>query len=280
MKALFIIACTAVAAQTIAYDLSESPLRSEVFALITADGGIRSKIAAMPAEKRNAMRDYVRLQYARDEDKSYELARILLCLGDEAIYQEILKKRDYGALQDTLDPHAFELIAPEMSRDDPPRWNAMGIPIYPDSALAQQAIGTMLRRMPESPQQVKAWMDTFVNADVSQQELQQIFRSWWTTNEAAWRRRDFTALKAGPDMSHRNIPKMRAEKRANEAGTAIEGASLPVRRPIQPAPSATVPSQNSEPFGIPWLHFALVGTLVLCVAFGIREWLHTRNARK
>jgi len=71
MKALLIMVCVAFAYPGVAYDLTDSPLRSEVLELLQSNGGIRSRIFAMPAEKKRAMLEYVRLQQSRDVAKDF-----------------------------------------------------------------------------------------------------------------------------------------------------------------------------------------------------------------
>lgn len=269
MKTLPIVACMAVAFSAVAYDLTEDPLREEAFNLISADGSIRARIAAMSAEKKRAMLEYVRLQYTRDKDKSFELSRILLFLGDEATYQEMLQKNDYGSLQATLDPHIFELIAPIMFRSDKNFLRQEFV--FPPSIRARNAIVWMLWQMPEVPKSIKDWND-WSSLSISESEMQQIFRDWWTANEAAWRRRDFAALKPGRDMSHRNIYKMREDVLAREAAAAaLNATTTPQSKPSpQPTSAFTLPSpatdstQRRPKLGI---------VLLVLVAIGISLWV-------
>lgn len=275
MKHFLIIACVAVAATTFAYDLTDSPLRAEVLELLKESGGIRSRIMALPAEKNKAMLDYVRLQQSRDVAKDFDYQSVLLCLGDEATYQDLLKKKDFGSLQDTLDPHAFELIAPEMFGDLTPR----GPRIYSYSTYARSAIVHMLWQMPEVPPRIKAWLETFRDTDLSNEESQQIFRDWWTANEDAWRRRNFAVLKAGPDMSHRNIPKRRAAKRAEEAAAAA-AAGTSATTPAQQTAAPAVQPLFAEPSKTSWVRVAALGALILSFVLGIGAWRAAHKGRR
>ena len=78
-----------------------------------------------------------------------------------------------------------------------------GVPRQPHAELALDCVSNILRLMPQVPAHAKNWIDTFTGTVVRGREVQRIFCNWWIENADAWRRRDFAALKSGPDMSHR-----------------------------------------------------------------------------
>jgi hypothetical protein len=270
-----IIAAVVLTPIAFAYELTESPLRSEVLDLLVADTSIRSKVYAMPAEKKRAMLEYVHLQKARDVQKDYNFFWLLLFLHDEATYQELAKKKDYSMLQDTLDPHALELIAPGMFANDQP----VSEHVFPRSVLAEQAMIGMLLEMPEVPMRIKNWIRHFGDTDVDWVEHRQLFRDWWTKNEAAWRRRDFTALEPGPDMSHRRRPDLILYERKAAAVSprpvlATPAPAVPMLSPpATPTPVAIANDSSRNGLAI------IIGVVALgALGIGLLAWRRVRRS--
>jgi len=258
-------------------ELTESPLKEDANRLI-GKGVLRlyPEIRKMSAAKRIAFASYLRQEAAKDPEIRDSVNHILLVLGDEAAMQQFGREHKWRSLADTKNPRAVEIIAAGlMTNDDNPAYET------PSHDAASQ-LAVVLLNWPEIPPEVSGWIMKFRGWIMNARDDRQLMREWWVANEAAWRRRDFAALKPGRDLVGRDRIDPRTLPSPPPAtpeplAAAPSIPQLPAPRPQQSAP-ATPPTLPSDP-GSP-VPFAVIAGACL-VAVGWVLWLaHARRRAK
>ena len=103
--------------------------------------------------------------------------------------------------------------------------------------------------MPQVPAHAKNWVDRFDFAVVSRREVQRIFCDWWIENADAWRRRDFAAIKGGPNMSHRHYSKL---TQAEKVRIRAEDDPGKPTAPLPTPPPIPLLKTNTKPVRVPF----------------------------
>jgi hypothetical protein len=113
-------------------------------------------------------------------------------------------------------------------------------------------------------------------------EIRDMVREWWTENEEAFRRKEFKAVKPGPDYTDRSA------KRAEARGWAFNDrlaaffppapSATPNEIPSTPPPAviAQVPASTATAQNDSWLGFAIAGGCALLLALAV--WMQARRA--
>jgi len=209
--------------------------------------GAYAEAQKMAPNRRKELIEYLGNEKRRDiAENHWRYERIQVGLGDEDMLEEYIRRSEFGTLRYIPSPHILELAAPEMFRTDL-RWVSVdGLPRELHAELAIGCVGNILRLMPQVPAHAKNWIDTFTGTVVSRREVQRIFCNWWIENADAWRRRDFAALKSGPDMSHRQYGKLtQAEQERIRADDDLGNPTPPLPTP----PPIPLLKNNTEPVG-------------------------------
>ena len=243
LSIVLIASCCEVAGQM---SFTESPLRDEaVRIVILSPEEAYSEAQKMAPDRRKELIEYLGNEKRRDIDQNrWRYEGIQLGLGDEDMLKEYIRRSEFGTLRYIPNPHILELAAQEMFQDDH-RWVLVdGVPRQPHTELALDCVSNILRIMPQVPAHAKNWVDTFNFTVVSRHEVQRIFCNWWIENADAWRRRDFAALKSGPDMSHRQYSKLTQAEQDRIQADDDPGRSRP---PLPTPPPISVPKTNTEP---------------------------------
>lgn len=245
LSIVLIASCCEVAGEI---NFTESPLRDEAVRIVNlSPEEAYSEAQKMAPDRRKELIEYLGNEKRRDiAGNRWRYERIQVGLGDEDMLQEYVRRSEFGTLRYIPNPHILELAAAEMFQDDH-RWALVnGVPRQPHSELALDCVSNILRIMPQVPAHAKNWVDTFRYTEVSRREVQRIFCNWWIENADAWRRRDFAALKSGPDMSHRHYSKLTQAEQVRIRGEDDLGNPTP---PLPTPPPIPLLKTNTEPAG-------------------------------
>jgi len=256
MKALLVFVVIAICNEAVGLrDFTNGPMKAEALRILNlSPEGAYSEAQKMSSRTREELLDYLKNEMRMDMDSGqngpnfdrwhYEGA--LIGLGDEDMMKEHVRRAEFGILRFIPNPHILELAGPEMFRADL-RWvSVKGVPRQSHAARAMSCVNNQLRLMPQVPAHVKNWLDTFSSLILSPREGQRIYCDWWIENADAWRRRDFAALKSGPDMSHRHYSKLTQAEQVRILTADDSGNPTP---PLPTPPPIPLLKTNTEPAG-------------------------------
>lgn len=225
-------------------ELSDGPSREDANRLLgKGPATLYPEIQKMDQTRRIAFASYLRQEAAKDPEIRRNVDNILLFLGDETTMQKFAQANQWWMLAETKNSHAVDLIAAGlMANDDLP---GAETPSY----YAAQQLEVILLNWPEIPSEVSAWIKRFHGWWMNSRDSRELLREWWVANEAAWRRRDFAALKPGRDLVGRDRFGPNGERLYDRALAPAKPAtigpptdatqSLPLQlSPARPAPEA------------------------------------------
>ncbi len=286
MKALLVILVLAICNEAVGQPaFTDGPLRDEAVRIVSlSPEEAYSEAQKMAPDRRKELIEYLGNEKPRDiAENRWRYERIQVGLGDEDMLQEYIRRSEFGTLRYVPNPHILELAAQEMFQDDH-RWVLVdGVPRQPHSELALDCVSNILRILPQVPAHARKWVDTFNGTVVSRREAQRIFCNWWIENADAWRRRDFTALKSGPDMSHRQYGKLtQAEQERIRADDDLGNPTPPLPTP-PPIPllktntehvgqRPTIPKPRPAASGFTRKETGMLLPTVILFGFGIGSW--------